>query len=157
MSRSTRADVRLYVALAVAGAAALYLLRQQLSGLSLPNLSDYIPEASTVRDSIASGGQYAGQAAAGVVEGVGLAVGIPRTNASECDRAKAEGRWWDASFACPAGDFISSGASAAYGGVFGSTRATQATQADVRRIDNAIDYSGGDPFISSAGMDFRYF
>lgn len=37
---------------------------------------------------------------------VGEAVGIPRTNMTECERAKAEGRTWDASFACPAADFL---------------------------------------------------
>lgn len=36
----------------------------------------------------------------------GEAVGIPRTNMTECERAKAEGRTWDASFACPASDFL---------------------------------------------------
>lgn len=38
---------------------------------------------------------------------VGEIVGIPRTNETECERAKREGRTWDASFACPAGDFLS--------------------------------------------------
>ena len=42
----------------------------------------------------------------GVVYGVGDAVGVPRTNETECERAKREGRTWDASFACPAGDFL---------------------------------------------------
>lgn len=42
----------------------------------------------------------------GVVVGAGEAVGIPATNMTECERAKAEGRTWDASFACPAGNFI---------------------------------------------------
>lgn len=42
----------------------------------------------------------------GAVVGVGEKVGIPATNQTECERAKAEGRTWDASFACPAGDFI---------------------------------------------------
>jgi hypothetical protein len=42
----------------------------------------------------------------GAVIGVGEAVGIPPTNMTECERAKAEGRTWDASFACPAGDFL---------------------------------------------------
>lgn len=66
-------------------------------------------------------GQAAGELAAGVVGGVakgvvgvaegvvlgaGDAIGIPRTNMTECERAKSEGRTWDASFACPAGDFI---------------------------------------------------
>lgn len=46
----------------------------------------------------------------GVVSGgvvaIGERVGIPATNMTECERAKAEGRTWDASFACPATDFI---------------------------------------------------
>jgi len=47
-------------------------------------------------------------AGTGVVLGAGEAVGIPRTNMTECERAIAEGRTWDASFACPAGTFIKS-------------------------------------------------
>ena len=42
----------------------------------------------------------------GGVTGIGQAVGIPATNMTECERAKAEGRTWDASFACPAVDFV---------------------------------------------------
>lgn len=42
----------------------------------------------------------------GVVEGVGGLVGVPKTNETECEKAKREGRTWDASFACPAGDFL---------------------------------------------------
>lgn len=42
----------------------------------------------------------------GAVVGTGQLVGIPATNMTECERAKAEGRTWDASFACPAGNFI---------------------------------------------------
>lgn len=45
-------------------------------------------------------------AGTGVVLGAGEAVGIPRTDLNECERAKAEGRTWDASFACPAGNFL---------------------------------------------------
>lgn len=45
-------------------------------------------------------------AGAGVVLGIGDAVGLPRTSMTECERAKAEGRTWDASFACPASDFV---------------------------------------------------
>ncbi|GGI16885.1 hypothetical protein [Oxalicibacterium faecigallinarum] len=44
---------------------------------------------------------------AGVVLNTGDALGIPRTNMTECERAKAEGRTWDASFACPAKEFLS--------------------------------------------------
>lgn len=46
-------------------------------------------------------------AATGTVLGIGDAIGVPRTNLSACEQAKAEGRTWDASFACPAGDFLS--------------------------------------------------
>jgi len=52
-------------------------------------------------------GQGAVAAAGGVVLGIGDGIGVPRTNMTECERAKAEGRTWDASFACPAGDFLS--------------------------------------------------
>jgi len=56
-------------------------------------------------------GEAAGEAivgaGTGLVYGVGDAIGVPRTNETECERAKREGRSWDASFACPAGDFLS--------------------------------------------------
>lgn len=43
----------------------------------------------------------------GAVTGAGQLVGIPKTDQTACMQAKAEGRTWDASFACPAADFIS--------------------------------------------------
>lgn len=52
-------------------------------------------------------GQAAVDAGAGVVLGLGDGLGVPRTSMTECERARAEGRTWDASFACPAGDFLS--------------------------------------------------
>lgn len=42
----------------------------------------------------------------GVVTGIGDRVGIPRTDTNECAKAKADGRTWDASFVCPAGEFL---------------------------------------------------
>jgi hypothetical protein len=48
-----------------------------------------------------------GNVASGVVLGIGDAVGIPRTNMTACQQAIADGRTWDASFACPAGTFLS--------------------------------------------------
>jgi hypothetical protein len=59
-------------------------------------------------------GMAAGGAAVNLVDGViGGAVigtldkfGVPATNLTECERAKLEGRTWDASFACPAGNFL---------------------------------------------------
>lgn len=43
----------------------------------------------------------------GVVLSAGDAIGIPRTNKTQCELDKAAGRSWDASFSCPAKDFIS--------------------------------------------------
>lgn len=61
-------------------------------------------------------GEGAAEAAIDLVDGVvsggaiaiGDKIGIPRTNMTECEKALAEGRTWDASFACPAGTFIKS-------------------------------------------------
>jgi hypothetical protein len=50
--------------------------------------------------------ELAGGVATGAVLGTGDVIGVPRTNMTECEKAMAEGRTWDASFACPAGDFI---------------------------------------------------
>ena len=74
----------------------------------------------------------------GTVKGIGEAVGIPDTNQTECERALAEGRMWDASFACPAGTFLR--------GVFGGATPNQeATDAQtVRQVFPAAgrsDYS----------------
>jgi len=49
-----------------------------------------------------------GDAASGVVLGIGDALGVPRTDMTECERAIAEGRTLDASFACPASTFLES-------------------------------------------------
>lgn len=43
----------------------------------------------------------------GAVYGVGDAIGVPRTNMTQCEQDRAAGRTWDASFSCPAKDFIS--------------------------------------------------
>lgn len=53
--------------------------------------------------------QFGGGVVSGVAIGIGDAIGVPRTDLTECERAKAEGRTLDASFACPAGDFIKYG------------------------------------------------
>lgn len=67
--------------------------------------------AGVVSDYISNGaGVVAGVVDTGVsapVYAIGDALGLPRTTETECERAKREGRTWDASFACPAGDFLS--------------------------------------------------
>jgi hypothetical protein len=60
-------------------------------------------------------GQQIGGAAVNLVDGIvsggvigaGELIGVPAPNLTECERAKLEGRTWDASFACPAKDFLS--------------------------------------------------
>ena len=61
-----------------------------------------------VADLAAGAVGVANSAAGGVVNGLGDVIGIPRTSQTECERAISEGRTWDASFACPAGQFLGS-------------------------------------------------
>jgi hypothetical protein len=68
-----------------------------------------------VKKSGAAGvGQSIGSAAAdltngvisGGVTGIGAAVGIPKTNLTQCQKDKAAGDTWAASFSCTALDFL---------------------------------------------------
>lgn len=43
----------------------------------------------------------------GAVVGAGSLAGIPATNLTQCQKDKAAGNTWDASFSCPAKEFIS--------------------------------------------------
>lgn len=68
-----------------------------------------------VASDVASGAvQAVGGAVSGAVVGTAAVVGIPGTDKTECQKALAEGRWFDASLACPAADFIAAGGSAFY-------------------------------------------
>ena len=42
----------------------------------------------------------------GAVVGIGERVGIPATNVTQCERDKAAGDTWAASFSCPAADWL---------------------------------------------------
>ena len=82
-----------------------------LGAAALAVLGVYVLARARPGESIATTiGAAAGQAVAdvtgGAVLGVGDALGVPRTDETECQRALREGRLWDASFACPAGTFI---------------------------------------------------
>ncbi len=79
-------------------------------------------------------GAAVGGAAAGVVEGLGLAIGVPLTDANKCAQAKAEGSAFGMATYCPLGDFasgvlhsasdIASGTVLAAGDVLGVPRTT---------------------------------
>lgn len=62
--------------------------------------------AGAVAEGVATVARAADTAVSAPVLSAGDALGLPRTNATECEKAMAEGRTWDASFACPAGDFL---------------------------------------------------
>ena len=72
-----------------------------------------------------------GDAAAGAIVGAGGLFGIPQTNQTKCQQDLAAGRTWDASFSCPASEFIA--------GVFPSTSTSSATANDARQIDRIIE------------------
>jgi hypothetical protein len=67
----------------------------------------YFKGAASIGYSIGSGVvDMVDNVVAGTVETIGEKIGIPKTNMSECERLKAAGDTWGASFACPAKDFI---------------------------------------------------
>ncbi len=78
-----------------------------LAAAALAAVGFYVWRSGGVRQAAAGAVQAAGQAAAGAVEGVGLAVGVPLTSADQCGQDLAAGRWWQASFSCPAGRYVS--------------------------------------------------
>jgi hypothetical protein len=61
----------------------------------------------------------ASDAVGGAVVGIGDVIGIPETNMTECQQLLAAGKYWDASFKCPAGVLLK--------GVFGDAPAAVAS------------------------------
>lgn len=108
----------LLIGAGVAAAAALYLVSKKKPGERLAN---------TIGRELVGG---LGNAATGAVVGLGEFVGIPATNASQCDKDLAAGDTWASSFSCPAGRFV--------GGIFSSTPIRAAEVADVRKFDNLM-------------------
>ncbi|MBY4945077.1 hypothetical protein K6V92_00365 [Cupriavidus respiraculi] len=94
-------DTAAKVVMAAAAVAALAYIVKKNGGLG-----------AAVAGAAGSIGQALGgavvSAGEGVVYGIGDALGVPRTDMTECERAIAEGRTWDASFACPASNFLAS-------------------------------------------------
>lgn len=83
----------------LAGAAIFFLKRSIVGGNVVQTVAQNVGGAVVdVAEGVTSG----------VVYGIGDKLGVPRTEQTECEKALAEGRTWDASFACPAGTFIKS-------------------------------------------------
>ena len=60
------------------------------------------------------------KSAEGAIIGVGKAVGIPETDAQQCEQYVNAGDWWNASFFCPAGTFLKSATGAVIDTVSGA-------------------------------------
>lgn len=67
--------------------------------------------AGAAEDAAKAGVRVAGGLATGAVKGAGSVVGIPDTDMQKCQAAIAGGQLWEASFQCPAGDFLKAGGS----------------------------------------------
>lgn len=99
-----KTDAMIVAGIAVAALVVVFYLKKKVGDV----VADVADTVSQVWDSAADGVEHAGDVViAKPVLGIGDAIGLPRTNETECERAKREGRTWDASFACPAGDFLS--------------------------------------------------
>jgi len=121
-----------WLAVGAVGLGALYLMRGQAGNI-----------AAGAVGAVADAG-------AGTVLGVGDVLGVPRTNASQCEQDLAAGRTWDASFSCPAGTFISGTASKvgsaiadAWGSLWGSVGDSYLSDAEAIKARN--DYAATDP------------
>lgn len=67
----------------------------------------YCPAPEFIKETTGRVVEWGGDVFAGTVQTAGDVMGIPRTSETACEQAQREGRTWDASFACPAGSFLS--------------------------------------------------
>jgi hypothetical protein len=105
---ATPVNVAALVALAGLGVVVWWLVNKKV-----PAGSNIVAEAAASVAKTAT--EAAGSVVAGAVLGVGDVVGLPRTAPTQCELDLAAGRWWDASFSCPAGTFIDAAVKAAKG------------------------------------------
>lgn len=168
MKRGTKEDIRMLVALAVLGGVALWYVNRRVSQAA----SDFGGGVRDVWNGIKDG---AGNAASTVGTAVNpmsdqnLAYrGVNAAGASLTGRDDFNLGSWTYDVA-PPGSLLARAGNAIYGAIFPvqgayravaeawpSTTAVQATQADVRRVDNALS-DPANPFQNAAGYDFRYF
>ena len=69
--------------------------------LIVPKLAGYAAQQSASAAVNAASG-----AVTGTITTIGQQVGIPQTNMTQCQLDTMAGRTWDASFSCPAADFL---------------------------------------------------
>lgn len=125
----------LYGAAAIAGIGVVVYMARKVQ----------LPTAGGVASDFARGAVDAANGAfEGAVKGLGGVFGIPDTSMTQCERDIAAGRTWDASFSCPAKDFV--------GSFFPSTGLNAAEQADARQIDRILEREAA----NNAAMDARY-
>ncbi len=109
----------LYAGAALAGGVALYVLSKKATGESF---------AGSLGRNAASA---VGDAAAGAIKGLGGVFGIPDTSMTQCQADLAAGRTWDASFSCPAVQFV--------GGIWSSGAGYEQKVEGARQIDRIIE------------------
>lgn len=104
-----------------------------------------MPTVGGIAGGLASGAVEAANAAfVGGVKGIGSVLGIPDTSMTQCQKDLAAGRTWDASFSCPATDYI--------GSFFNSTAINAAEANDARQIDRILEREAA----KYAAMDATY-
>ena len=126
--------------LGVAALLALYLAKKGVAG------------------AVAGAVTAAGDAAVGTVYGIGDFIGIPRTDAERCAKAKAEGDLWAQSLYCPAATFVDSAVSApvyAVGDVLGIPRTSETECERAKREGRTWDASFACPAGDFLGYIFK--
>lgn len=78
-----------------------------IAAAAVAGIAFYVWRKGGIAGAASGAVQAVGDAGAGAVIGAGQLVGIPATNADQCGLDLAAGRYWDASFSCPAGRFLS--------------------------------------------------
>lgn len=165
MTKSNRETVRLLLAVAIVGGAAVYMLRRSVADAA-GGVGQWL---GGVGDSIGAGARAVGTGLNPTSDENYAYRGVNAlgANLTGKDDFNLGGAVYDAA---PPGSLLARLGNATYDAIFPvqgvyraasaiwpSTGATQATQADVRRLDNAIDYTDpANPFMSPSGLDYRY-
>ena len=81
-----------------------------LLALLLARKADLLPSVADFSYDVGSAGvDMVDGVLTGAVETAGSLFGIPKTSQTQCQRDLQAGAWWEASFSCPAKDFLNAG------------------------------------------------